>query len=517
MLANLHQPTVASQFKFGPAFIVGLVLGLLLIPTRVFAAPAKPAASDTPPPLPREFRGVWVATKANIDWPSRPGLPVSEQKSELLAILDHSVHLRLNAVVLQVRPACDAFYASRLEPWSEYLTGSMGRAPAPFYDPLAFAIQEAHRRGLELHAWFNPFRARITGAKSEAASNHVSRTHPNWVRPYGTDQWLDPSEPGVQAQALAVILDVLQRYDVDGIHIDDYFYPYPIKVNGGPVDFPDDRSWARYTAVGGDLSRNDWRREAVNGFVRNLYERIKAERKHVKFGISPFGIWRPGHPKQIKGSDAYAELFADARLWLQQGWLDYCAPQLYWAIQPPAQSYPVLLDWWIEQNDQKRHLWPGNYSGRFEPPEIVEQVRLTRRRPGATGNIFFNSTSLTGKSHAEAFTRQLYPSQALVPASPWLDAAAPPRPALTSQTLTAGKRMIRWQAASDPVEAIWLWTLQTRAGGVWRSEILPGQELSRGVDAGVDLVAIGAVDRSGNVSAPALLRPGKPPIRTSSR
>ena len=199
---------------------------------------------EAPPPVRREFRGVWVATVANIDWPSRPGLPADSQRAELVRMLDLAARMRMNAIVLQVRPAADALYPSELEPWSEYLTGAQGRPPEPLYDPLAFAVEEAHRRGLELHAWFNPYRARHPTAASPAAESHISRTHPEVVKEYGRYLWMDPGEPLVRERTLNVMLDVVRRYDVDGVHIDDYFYPYPERDSSGAVvPFPDDPSW----------------------------------------------------------------------------------------------------------------------------------------------------------------------------------------------------------------------------------------------------------------------------------
>src|SRR5688572_9800537 len=229
------------------------------------------------PTVPREFRAIWIATVANIDWPSKAGLSTWEQQSELLAILNKAVAVNMNAVVLQVRPANDALYPSKLEPWSEYLTGQMGRAPEPYYDPLAFAVEEAHRRGLELHAWFNPFRARADGAKSAPDRRHISRARPELVRTYGRMKWMDPGEGAVREHSLRVVLDVVRRYDIDGVHIDDYFYPYREFRNGRPIQFPDGPSWTRYRRGGGRLSRDDWRRSNVDRFVRLLYERVKAE------------------------------------------------------------------------------------------------------------------------------------------------------------------------------------------------------------------------------------------------
>ncbi|HEU0052128.1 MAG TPA: family 10 glycosylhydrolase, partial [Longimicrobium sp.] len=253
-------------------------------------APA-PAPEDAPPAVRREFRAVWVATVANIDWPSRPGLPADSARRELDAILDRSAELRLNAIVFQVRPAADALYPSTLEPWSEYLTGAQGTPPDQAWDPLAYAVEGAHRRGMELHAWFNPYRARHPSAKSPNSATHISRANPELVKRYGQYLWMDPGEPAVQQRSIDVMMDVVRRYDVDGVHIDDYFYPYPERDSAGAnIDFPDSASWARYVAGGGRLSRDDWRRHNVDVFIQRLYREIKNEKPWVKFGISPFGI-----------------------------------------------------------------------------------------------------------------------------------------------------------------------------------------------------------------------------------
>ena len=330
-----------------------------LPPTSV--QPVSKAALSEPPALPREFRGVWVATVGNMDWPSRAGLPVEQQKAELIHILETARRLKLNAVVFQVRPAGDAFYSSALEPWSEFLTGEMGRPPVPLYDPLEFAITEAHRRGLELHAWFNPYRARYGNARSVAApSAHQPARVPASSSVTARSSGWTPANPKSGAHALTVITDVVRRYDVDGIHIDDYFYPYQERTTSGRlIPFPDDASWNRYRRSGGDLSRDDWRRRNVDLFVEQLYGRVKAIKPEVKVGISPFGIWRPGYPKSVSGLDAFTEIYADARKWLREGWVDYFVPQLYWRISAPAQSYPELLRWWVEQNEKGRHIWAG--------------------------------------------------------------------------------------------------------------------------------------------------------------
>ena len=328
--------------------------------------------TDPPPPAPREFRAVWVATVANIDWPSRPGLPVDEQKREALAIIERCADLKVNAIVFQVRPGCDAMYDSKLEPWSHYLTGQQGRAPMPYYDPLKFWIDESHKRGIELHAWFNPYRARHRGAADEPlADNHVAMTRPELVREFNDWLWLDPAEPGAQDLTYDVFLDVATRYEVDAIHIDDYFYPYPdyLTFNGAVAEFPDDHLFDAYRKNGGTLSRDDWRRDNVNRLIERIYRGLKEKRKEVKFGISPFGLGRPDlRPPEIRGFSQFDKLYADADLWLHEGWLDYWTPQLYWEINRDGQAFPVLVDYWIAQNKKHRHFWPGLYTSLFAPP-----------------------------------------------------------------------------------------------------------------------------------------------------
>ncbi len=340
----------------------------------------------------REFRGAWVSSVFNIDWPSKPGLSATTQKAELLAILNRAKELNLTAILLQVRPASDALYASRIEPWSAFLTGTQGEANG--YDPLAFAVKEAHERGLELHAWINPFRA-ATSATGKLAPNHIVRTNPEWIRKEGKLLWTDPGVPAAREHVLRVVLDIVRRYAVDGVHIDDYFYPYPSK---GGKDFDDDRSWTQFGIATG-MTRGDWRRDNINKFVEQLYTRVKAERASVKVGISPFGIYRPHVPSTIEaGVDAYASLYCDAKLWLERGWCDYLAPQLYWSIDPPAQSFPVLLNWWREQSKMGRPVWPGIASTRIgekrSAREIANQIALTRKGTQSPGHIHWNMKSL---------------------------------------------------------------------------------------------------------------------------
>jgi len=373
-----------------------------------------------------EFRAVWIATVANIDWPSKPGLSAGEQKKEMIELLDRCKSLNLNAVIFQVRPMCDALYESKLEPWSSFITGTQGVSPG--YDPLAFAVTEAHKRGLELHAWINPYRAWISSAKGEPAANHLVKTRPDLAKKYGKHYWLNPTNAEVQAHSLAVALDIVKRYDVDGLHMDDYFYPYPeADADKKLMPFPDDDTWAEYQTHKGTLSRDDWRRDAVNQFVKKLYSEVHKAKPWVKVGISPFGIWRPGHPEGVTGFDQYGQLYADASLWLREGWVDYFTPQLYWAIDAPKQSYPKLQDWWVSQNAKGRHIWIGNGTHRHTPEEIINQIGLSRRTAGVTGNVHFSMKHLVGDKAAALKT--VYAEPASIPATPWLPARpTPPTP-----------------------------------------------------------------------------------------
>ena len=390
------------------------------------------AQSTNPPSPPREFRAMWVATVANIDWPSRANLTTAEQQQEIKNIVATAKRLKMNALILQVRPSADALYASTLEPWSEYLSGVQGQAPVPFYDPLSMWITEAHESGIELHAWFNPLRARHAAAKSLPAKNHILNSRPDVAKPYGDQRWMDPGEPDATQRLIDVVRDVVRRYDVDGVHIDDYFYPYPVKAADGlsDVDFPDEPSWKRYVASGGKLSRADWRRENVNRLVQALNAAVHADKAWVKFGVSPFGLPRADRrPEGITGFSQYEKLYADVELWWAQGWLDYLAPQLYWPIAQTAQSFPVLLDYWSRSNAKKRHLWPGMFTSKiddteasWQPDEIGAQIELLRRDAGSSGHIHFSAAALAQNRRgiSDALARETYSSDVLVPATPWL-------------------------------------------------------------------------------------------------
>lgn len=490
---------------------------LLLFVSLAFATAAETyqPVSVVPPAPPREFRGVWIATVANKDWPSAPGLSVAQQKAELISLLDTAARLKLNAIVFQVRPACDAMYASSLEPWSEYLTGVQGRAPQPYYDPLAFAIEEAHRRGMELHAWFNPFRARFSPL-SPPAPNFVARTHPEWVHRYGDQLWLDPGEPAVRDYVLRVIMDVVRRYDVDGVQFDDYFYPYPVNSGRGtPIPFPDDASWRTYGERSG-LSRDDWRRRNVDELIESVYRNIKAVKPWVKFGVSPFGIWRPGYPPQVRGFNAYAELYADSRLWLANGWVDYLSPQLYWPINAPAQGFQTLLGWWEQQNVKGRNLWPGMaayVAGRnFPVTEIARQIQATRAQRGATGEIFFEMQSFQKNPALANVVADEYNTPALVPASPWLDTALPGKPELAARDVRDDVT-VQWSPAGGRPPAKWV--LQyCGPDHAWKTAILPGYQSSEAFSFSPEIVSVRAMDRADDLGPPAVI--GEKEIRASN-
>jgi len=345
---------------------------------------------------------------------------------------------------LQVRPAADALYPSALEPWSEYLTGRQGKAPEPFYDPLKMWIEEAHARGIELHAWLNPYRARHPSARSALAGNHIASTHPWAVKQYGDMLWMDPAEPAAVKRTLDVVTDLVRRYDVDGIHIDDYFYPYPVPAgNGTELEFPDQPAWQRHLSANGHSARADWRREQVNKLIEQLYSVIHQEKAWVRFGISPFGLGRPERrPAGITGFSQYDKIYADAELWLSKGWLDYLAPQLYWPIDQTPQAFPVLLETWARENTQSRHLWPGLFTSRidnssksWQPEEIARQIALTRGHAGAGGHIHFSMIALLQDRRGIATLLKAgpYANAALVPASPWLGSQIPDAPRLSLQ------------------------------------------------------------------------------------
>lgn len=366
---------------------------------------------------PRELRAAWVATVFNINFPSAKGLAADALRDEVTAILDAVAAAGLNAVVFQVRPECDALYASNLEPWSRYLTGTQGQDPG--VDPLEFMVAEGHARGLEVHAWLNPFRASAT-ADAPLAASHVAVTLPQYAHTYGPALWLDPGAKPVQDHLVAVVADLVARYDIDGVHFDDYFYPYPDNS-----EFPDDATWQAYQDGGGGLSRADWRRDNVNTMVQAVGAAIAGLRPEVRYGISPFGIYRPGIPEGITGFDQYEGLYADPLLWMQEGWVDYLAPQLYWPTTQQAQAYGALIAWWSSVTTGGRYIFAGNYLSKlgseavWSVDEFREQLLLSRAyaAQGSQGNIFFQVAPLMADTLgiAAVLKAEFYQSPALSP------------------------------------------------------------------------------------------------------
>ncbi len=436
------------------------------------------------PDFPREFRSAWSACIYNIDWPSSKGLSAGAQKAQLLSILNKMESMNMNAIIFQVRPHADAVYRSSKEPWSPWLTGTMGRSPG--YDPLQFCIDQAHARGIEVHAWFNPFRA-LPNASMPTSSNHITRTKPSLIKRYSNYKWMDISKSGSRQVATDVIMDVVNRYNIDGVHLDDYFYPYP---KSGAGSFPDGKSPSQ-------------RRGYVDAFVKNLYSSVKSKKPWVRVGISPFGIWQPGVPSTIEASvSAYEDLAADSRKWLKSGWVDYLMPQLYWRDYPAKQSFSTLLSWWRSQGS--RPVWPGIATARInssEDPgrpasEITKQIALSR----SIGNNWVGHGHWSVKSLmrnrggiSTTLKRSAYAQPALVPPMPWAGSSNPITPKVSRSGNT-----VNWSANGANNVAI-----QIQKGGQWVAyDILPSYKGKTSLPAGTTAVAVRSVDRFGNTSAP---------------
>ncbi|MGW5353462.1 glycoside hydrolase family 10 protein [Streptomyces sp. NPDC004031] len=363
------------------------------------AAAAASASVRTPR---RELRGMWIATVANTDWPSAPGLTPAAQRQELLDLLDLAAQRRLNAVMFQVRPTADAFWPSPYEPWSEYLTGTQGRDPG--WDPLGTAVREAHRRGLELHAWFNPYRVANSDDPSRLAPTHPARLNPQWTVPYGGKLYYNPGLPEVRRFVQDAMLDAVRRYPVDAVHWDDYFYPYPV---AGQV-FDDDAAYAAYGA--GFPDRDAWRRHNTDLLVLETAARIKAIRPGTQFGISPFGVWRnaandPLGSATTAGVQTYDDLHADTRTWVKRGWIDYIVPQVYWNIGFTAADYGVLVPWWSDVVRGTRvRLYVGEALYKVgvagqpdawqDPAELSRHLTFDAGYREVRGNVFFSATQV---------------------------------------------------------------------------------------------------------------------------
>ncbi|MDF1502106.1 family 10 glycosylhydrolase [Roseisolibacter sp. H3M3-2] len=495
-----------------------------LVPFAVTSAarPAAPAAApqcpvlldasalEAPPALPREFRAAWITPVDGGEWPSRPGMTDEESQAELRGAIQRAADVGLNAVVLHVRTAHDALYPTSRVPWSSYLVPPGGRAPG--FDPLAFALSEAHRRGLQVHVWFNPFRAAPPNrSRTAVGAQQVARAHPDWLVRYGSQQWIDPGFPAARREVLDAILEVVDRYDVDGVHLDDYFYPYQetrtirTRVGKGKrrrtvtrtetIAFDDADSWARH-GRGTGMARDAWRRENVSQFIAALYREVKARRPEVAVGISPFGIWRPGAAPGVYGLDAYSEIYADSRRWLREGWLDYLAPQLYWQLDGEQLRFRRLDAWWRQENVRQRHVFPGLLTMRvgsrgaaWSPSAITDQIAWLREQRApvteAAGHVHFRMSTLMPSAQGalgDRLAQSLYATTALPPANPWLGAQAPAAPDVTPACDAApgdgGAAPAPALAVipGDSLRVRW-WAVQLRDSlGGWRTRVVPGAE-----------------------------------------
>jgi uncharacterized lipoprotein YddW (UPF0748 family) len=372
-----------------------------------------------------EFRGVWIATVANTNWPDKTASAES-QKAAFAKLMDEAASMRLNAVVVQIRPAADAFYKSDMNPWSEYITGTQGKDPG--YDPLAFMLEEAHKRGLEFHAWFNPFRVSMNNTDKPWAENSVAVMHPDWVAAYGGQKWLDPGLPVVRKYVVDSIMEVVDNYAIDAVHFDDYFYPYPT----GGKDFPDDWSYEHY---GNGMGRADWRRSNINLFINTVNMAIKSKKNYVKFGVSPLGIWR-SKTVDPEGSDSaaagsYDTLYADTRLWVRENWVDYIAPQMYWELGYTYAPYENLLEFWVNavKDSPNVHLYIGEAAYRVgnagawkDASQLPRHLELSSAYAAVKGHIFYNIDSLINNplSIRDKLINNFYTAEARVPDMPWL-------------------------------------------------------------------------------------------------
>ncbi len=376
-----------------------------------------------------EFRGVWVATVDNIDWPARGNYDSDSQKVEFIKLLDMHQRNGMNALIVQIRPVTDAFYPSQYEPWSEFLTGKQGRPPAPYYDPLEFMISETHKRGMEFHAWMNPYRAVFNINTSSIAPSHITRVHPEWFLTYGDRRYFDPGNKEAQQYVTNVVKDVVSRYAVDAVHFDDYFYPYRIAGK----EFPDNGNYMRY---GNSMNKDDWRRSNVDSIILMLSKAIKQVNPKCQFGISPFGVWRnddkdPDGSRTKAGQTNYDDLYADIVLWLKSGWIDYVAPQLYWEFGHKAAPYEVLLDWWSKHTYGKNcYIGLGIYRAGSNAAwkditQLPRQIEALRNTPNIQGMIFFSSRSFNTNPNgwSDSLRLQYFKEPAKTPEMTWTNSS----------------------------------------------------------------------------------------------
>jgi uncharacterized lipoprotein YddW (UPF0748 family) len=410
-----------------------------------------PATGQVAPPK-RELRGVWIATVDNIDWPRRGDYNPISQKKHFLDILDAHQRTGINAVFVQVRDAADAYYSRGNEPWSEWLTGRQGRAPEPFYDPLDFMIEEAHARRMECHAWLNLNRAVFNKLARSVAPDHISRRRPDWLLTYGDLTLFDMGRPDVRDYITGVVTNLVRQYDLDGIHFDDYFYPYVIAGQ----TLRDGHTFRQYP--NGYKKLDDWRRNNCDLLIRQIADSIRAVNPRVKFGISPFGVWRnrgedPDGSETRGGTTSFRDLYADTRRWIREGWIDYIAPQVYFDRGHRQVPYGPLVDWWA-RNSYGRHLYVGQGAYRMggkekswqSRSELPEQLRFNRARPAVQGSLYFSSRSLTENygGFQDSLRRDFYRLPALVPPMTWKDSIPPGRPTAIRATREEEDVVLSW-------------------------------------------------------------------------
>lgn len=455
-----HEPAALGRRGFLTLAVAGVAASAFTV-TIGSLAPTGAAAASEPgaalAPRKRELRAMWISSVVNIDWPSQAGLDAETQRAEFLHWLDVAEQFRLNAVFVQVRPTADAFWPSPYEPWSQYLTGVQGGDPG--YDPLAFMVEQAHARNLEFHAWYNPYRVSMQADPAKLVPEHPARVHPEWVWAYGGKLYFDPGLPEAQEHIQRAILHSVEHYDLDGVHFDDYFYPYPV----GGQTIPDAATFAAHGAGFDDIA--DWRRHNVDTFVRTISERIKQAKPWVKFGISPFGIWRNRATdpagSETAGSQSYDNQFADTRKWVLEGWLDYINPQVYWQFGLAVADYLKLVPWWAELAARSgTHLYIGEAlykvtSGVFtDPAELANHLTFDREVDAAGtpvhGNVYFSAKHVPAdpKGSMSLVRERHYSRPAIVPAMDWLPATAVRPPVLAEVRRTADGVRLAWNDAA---------------------------------------------------------------------
>lgn len=503
-MTEISRRTVLHSMAAGAAWASLAPLASCASLTSREASASRAARSSAASALPREFRAVWVATVDNIDWPTKPGLPARTQRDEISRIVRSCARTGLNAILLQVRPTSDALYQSRLEPWSAFLTGQQGRAPTPVYDPLEVWLEEAHNAGIDVHAWVNPFRVRHPKSIGPDAPGHIANARPDLVRAHGPYLWMDPGDPAARDYALRITDDLLSRYDIQGVHMDDYFYPYPQKDK----PFADSSTYAK---LGRGKSLADWRRDNINTFIRDTAELVHRRAPGGLFTVSPFGIWRPENPPGIKGFDAFEGLHADSRRWLGEGWVDALMPQLYWPIESKGQPFEPLLDWWRQQNDKGRHLWPGLYLTRikpagdaesWEPEQIIRQIDILRRKTSrggrdATGFALFSMIGVLEdrRGVADRLRREMA-EPAFVPPSPWLNGPPPATPRVREQS---GRLVLTPGRGGAPVRR---WAIQYDLSNQPKIDARPASDAAVPMPVGARNITVTAVGPNGTTAPP---------------